>query len=195
MVRLTPTITPAPAPSTPEARAEEFVELALGPEALFDIIVPRTNVAAKMRLPRRAERFAANADARSYLKESGFPVDATGLSALGTHEQWHYELGVRLLAVAVRDPIDPSRQLAPVEQWREECDDDQLDALWERYEDIRALVDPMDAGVLSESDAIAIIAASKKKDVDVLMSFGSRKLALFAITSASPPASSTTSES
>lgn len=186
---------PPASPSTSEERAEELVERVLGRPAYIDIVVPRTTVRAKMRLPKRSERFQANADARRALADGGFPIDASAAAALGAGEQWHYELGARLLAVCVRDPQDPDGQpLATLEEWRE-CDDDQLDALWERFQDLEAELNPMDAGTLSPADAIAIEAAAKKKDAGSLMSFGSRRLALFAITSTSQPASSTTSES
>lgn len=192
MGRLTPTM-PSPL-RTAEDRADELVAQTLGASPHIDIVIPRTQVAGKMRLPKRSERFEATSAARQALKEAGFPIDATAATALGAQEQWHYELGVRLLAVAVRDPNDVSRPLASVEEWRE-CDDDQLDATWERFEDLQAQLDPMEAGTLSQADAIAIAAASKKKDVVLLMSFGSRKLALFATTSESLPANSTTSAS
>lgn len=188
--RLRPTLTDA---RSPAERAEDLVTSSLlGTPVHVDIIVPRTTVAAKMRLATRAERFEAEAEARRVLQAAGFPVDATAVSALGAHEQWQYELGVRILAVAVREPGDPARQLASVDEWRQ-CDDDQLDALWDRYQDLEAELDPLGAGPgLTKEERTALIAAAKKGDASLLMSYGSRKLALFAISSVEEPATSPT---
>lgn len=180
--------------SSPAARASELVERTLAAPAFVDVVVPRTSVAGKMRLVTRAERFEATAEARKALEAAGFPVDVSAAAALGANEQWHNELGVRLLAIAVRDPANTDRALASLEEWRE-CDDDQLDAMWVRYQDLAAEFDPLGAGTLTEADAAAIASAAKKKDAGLLMSYGSRKLALYAISSAAPPASSETSPS
>lgn len=188
--RLRPTLTN---PRSPAERAEDLVTSSLlGTPVHVDIVVPRTTVKAKMRLATRAERFEAEAETRRVLQAAGFPVDATAVSALGAHDQWQYELGARILAVAVRDPGAPECPLAPLEEWRQ-CDDDQLDALWDRYEDLEAELDPLGTGPgLTKEERTALIAAAKKGDASLLMSYGSRKLALFAISSAEEPASSPT---
>jgi hypothetical protein len=186
-MNLRPTL-PAPGP----ASAADIVDRALAAPTFVDVTVPRTTVRGKMRLVTRAERFAAVADARRALEAAGMPVDASAVTALGAHEQWHYELGARLLAVAVRDPEATDRQLASVDDWRK-CDDDQLDALWNRYQDLEAELDPLGLGApLAAEDEAAIAAAAKKKDAAMLMSFGSRKLASYLLTSDDPPAISAT---
>jgi hypothetical protein len=189
-----PSLRPTQPKTLDEQAAAELVERKLAAPVFVDVVVPRTNVAGRMRLVTRAERLQAHADTRRFLEKQGFPIDASAASSLGAHEQWQYELGLRLLAAAVRHPEDAELPLASVDEWRE-CDDDQIDALYTRLEDLRAEHDPLGAGELTREDVTAIIAAAKKKDAAVLMSFGSRKLALFAITSVEPLASSTTSPS
>lgn len=159
---------------------------AIGTRTHIDVLVPRTEVAAKMRLATRAERFDATAETRRFIEAAGFPVDASAVSALGAHEQWSYELGLRILAVAVREAANPERALASVEEWRQ-CDDDQLDALWSRYQDLEAELDPLGVGELSKADESTILAAARKADVDLLTSFGSRKLAQCIVAIHAPP--------
>jgi hypothetical protein len=185
--RLRPTVSPSP-----RATAEQAEQLAagLGSRVCIDVLIPRTQTAAKMRLLSRKERFEAYAEAREAMTAAGFPVDGTAYTSLGADEQWQYELGVRILAQAIRDPRDPDRSLAPVDEWREECDDDQINALFEQYKDHQERVDPFASEHLSDAEQASLEAAAKKKDIDLLMSFGSRKLALFLLTTADPPASS-----
>lgn len=179
-------------PRSPQARADELVEGVLGSPVFVDVMIPRTQITARMRLATRSERFEANAAARLTLAEAGFPIDAGAIAALGAHEQWLYELGVRILAVAVRHPTNEDRALASLEEWRA-CDDDQIDAMWQEYQTHQARMNPLGADVaLTEAEAAAILGAAKKKDVDLLMSYGLPKLVQFAITSAEQPATSTT---
>ena len=107
---------------------------------------------------------------------------------LGVYREWHEELATRTLAVAVREPADVSRPLAPLTEW-EECDDEQIAALWKQYQDLEECLDPLgaDHAVLTDADVAAMRDASKKKDVDLLMSFGSRRLAAFVTSTAAPP--------
>lgn len=173
---------------------EDLVERSLiGERRHVDIIIPRTTVRAKMRLVSRGERFDAIADARRALAQAGMPIDASAVAGLGSGESWNYELAVRLLAIAVRDPDNTTYQLATVEEWRE-CDDEQLDALYAQFTDLVAELDPLgeNGPGLSPEELAALTAAAKKGDVTVLMSYGSRKLALWARTSAAQPATSPT---
>ena len=183
---------PSGMPHEREQRAESVVSTALSTPTLVDITIPRTSVKAKLRIVSRAERFNATAEARRALADGGIPVDATAVSSLGALEQWNYEFAVRILAVAVRDPARPERALEPLESWRD-CDDDQIEALWSRYQDLEAELDPLGGSVtLSTEDQLAIEGAAKKGDAALLMSFGSQKLALFVTTSVARPASSAT---
>jgi hypothetical protein len=163
----------------------------LGARVHIEITIPRTEIKAVMRLCSRREEFEAKAEARRAMLEAGYPVDANAVTALGASEQWLAEVMVRMIAIAVRDPADPTKPLASLEDWQN-CDDTQLVALWSLYQDHEHRIDPLGAAALTSEEQDALIAASKKKDVDLLMAFGSRRLALFAITSAFPPASSGT---
>lgn len=177
-----------------ERGADAVVGRALSAPLYVTITFPRTTTKAKLRLVSRKERFEAMAEARTFLQDAGFPVDAAAVSALAGMEAWNYESGVRLLQRALRNYEDPTLELATVEDLRE-CDDDQLDAIWDLYERHKAEVDPLAAGTLTEKDVAEISAAAKKADASLLQSFGSRRLALYVTTLASPPASSPTSES
>lgn len=161
----------------------------LGARVHVDVTIPRTTTRGRMRLVSRSEAAAIHAETRAHFAESGAPITAAMLTEPNVVSEHLAERAVRHLAVAVRDPADESKPLAPLSQWREECDDDQIGVLWMAYNDHAAAIDPVGQGVeLSEEDAIAMREASKKKDVDLLMSFGSRKLAIFSTTLVDPPA-------
>lgn len=162
-------------------RAERIVDL-VGERVYRDVVIPRTNVRGKMRLITRAEKSQIREDVRRELGGRGFPVDVSALSALGAGEEWHAELAVRTLQKAIRDPNDPSLELAPLEDWRD-CDEGQLDALLTEYEDLEALLDPLGGTVeLTEGELAALVDAAKKKAVNLLLSYGSRKLAALVTT-------------
>lgn len=179
-------------PSTSEADPIEERVDRLGSTVHVDIVIPKTSTRAKLRICKRSEISAARAETRRYLEAEGFPVDATAVTSLGSGDEWQYELSVRIIATAVRDPKDPTRALASIEEWREECDDDQIAALMKMYDDHCEREDPIGQASLTEAELAQLVAAAKKKDADSLMAFGSRKLALFAITSANLPATSQT---
>lgn len=174
-----------------EQQANDVVG-SLGAPRYEDITVPRTAIPGKMRLVTRAETSAIRAATRKHLIEQGFPADAGGIAAFGAKEEWDEELAARTLAHAIRDPKDPERALCPIEDWRD-CDADQIEALYSKYLDYRDRIDPLrEEAKLTEVQHAAISAAAKKKDVALLMSYGSPALASFAITSVEPPASSPT---
>lgn len=179
-------------PSKPvrELDAEEVVAVSLsGARVHVDVVVPRTSIKGRMRLVSRAEVSAIRAESRSYLIGSGFPVDAAGISAMGALDEWNAEMAVRHLAIAIRSADDEDEPLSTLEEWRD-CDDDQIAAMWQEYRDLERRLDPLgNLATLTEAEGIAIRDASKKKDADLLTSYGSRKLAAFLITSADPPAS------
>jgi hypothetical protein len=178
-------------PTEPDAEdlGAGLVEL-LGARVFVDVTIPRTKITGRMRLVGRSEALAITSAARREFQAAGLIED--GRVALMAIADWNAEIGVRHLACAVRDPADESKALAALSEWRE-CDDEQISALWNRYQDLREELDPLGdhgaAEVLSADDLELMRAAVKKKEPSVLMSFGSRKLAIFATTSDEPPAS------
>lgn len=176
MSKLRPTTTADARPDVAGA-----VDLALaGARVHVDVTIPRTTVRGRMRLISRGEKFAATAEVRRELAAAGFPVDGTAFSSLGASDQYQYELAAHVLAIAVRDPANTDRALAPLDDWRA-CDDDQIAALWREYQDLEARLDPIGSELvaLTEAEQAAFVAAAKKKDAETLISFGSRKLARF----------------
>lgn len=170
------------AEAEPTRKGVLAVELA-GARVHQEVTVPRTSARGRMRLLSRGENRTVRAEARAALEAMG----CRGVD-LGVYREWHEELATRTLAASVRDPADVSRPLAPLADW-EECDDDQIAALWKQYQDLEECLDPLGAEhvVLSDADVAAMRDASKKKDVDLLTSFGSRRLAVFVTTTAVPP--------
>jgi hypothetical protein len=187
-VDLRPTVTGHRAKAPADVRG--VVDI-VGARVFVDVTIPRTTIKGRLRLCSRKEEFAAKAEARAAMLEAGYPVNAEAHTALGATEQWLAEVMVRMLAIAVRMPGDEGRPLASLEDWQE-CDDQQLMGLWSIYQDQEHALDPLGVDTLTDAELAALIAAAKKKDADSLMAFGSHRLALFAITSASPPASSET---
>lgn len=176
-----------PAAEPPPSAAAQAVDF-LGARRYRDIIIPRSNIAGKMRLVSRAEEFAVDADTRKFLSLNSFPVDGAAHSSLGAPLAWNFERIVRILHKAIREPANVGRELASLDDYRD-LDDDQLDALWAMYEDWRAEIDPVGAGSITEDEFAKMLELAKKKDAAGLMRFGSSKLARFAITSADQPSS------
>jgi hypothetical protein len=172
-------------PTLPMVEEPPAGALSLTARLHVDVTIPRTAIKARMRLVSRDEAFAIKSSVFGQFKDA-FDAQVNSL----TVAEWNNEVAVRHLAAAVRDPADETRPLARLEDWRA-CDDDQIAALWEQYQDLRDKLDPLgeDAAPLTEREFGELEAASKKKDVAVLTSFGSRKLARYAIILASRPAS------
>lgn len=174
--------------------ADRIVESALsgaGRRLHVDVEIPGTELKGRMRLLSRDEAVQVKADAFALFKERGL-VNRDGSIAAAAHDDWKCEVAVRHLAIAVRDPEDTDQELAPVDDWRAELSDEQISGPWDRYQDLVAEIDPLgDASIdqLSNTDVERIRDAAKKKDAVLLRSFGLHKLALYAITSAAPPAS------
>lgn len=175
---------------TDDGAAAALAEAVLGARVFVDVVVPGTDIAGKMRILARNESRRVASESRRELMKAGFPVDGTALGAFAAVEEWNAEVAVRTLAVAVREPSDTDRALADLDDWNE-LTDEQIGVLWQRYEDLRIEVDPIGEGApgLSETELIALRDAAKKGERALLMSFGSRKLALFAIASAAAPSS------
>lgn len=105
-------------------------------------------------------------------------------------------LAVRTLARAVRDPDDPTHKtpFGTLEQWRE-LDEDIITAAWTVYADTRYRLNPLDNIEITDQDLAGITLALQKKSAMLLRSYGVAKLSRYLLTTASQPASSTTSPS
>ncbi len=173
----------APAPAELDARAGGLVEAVLGSVVHREVTVPRTQVKGAMRLLRRAEETEVRVLVRREMAER-FGLRDGGPGVLESYAEWREAWRLHFVAIAVRNPLDPSQPLATVEEWAA-CDDVQLLALWSIYQDLEAELDPFGptAPPLTEEEAGAIRAAAKKGEADLLTSYGSRRLALFAISS------------
>ena len=171
----------------PSAIAARGLADLVGARQFIDVTIPRTKIAAKMRLASRSERALIKVATRKTL---GLAMDANALLGPGVMEEWSLEIAVRTLATVVRDPIDVDKPLDEVETWRELLDDDQINGLWNVYQDLAERLDPLGANgvALSDHEHSQLVSALKKKDVDLLSAFGSRKLATFFITTVEPPA-------
>lgn len=159
----------------------------LGARVHIDVTIPRTSIAGRMRLVDRSESLAITAETRRLFKTIGL-IDDQG--RVVSADDWNAEIAVRHLALAVRNPEDTGKPLDSLEEWRL-CDDDQIEALWSSYRDLRQQIDPLsdESTPVSDADLETMRTAVKKKESSVLMSFGSRKLASFILTSAEQPAS------
>lgn len=174
---------PAATPEAREARAELAASV-LDVREHRPVTVPRTSVQGVMRLLSRREEKSVRAECRAEMRALGIE----GISVEGFTE-WHEERALRTVAIAVRNPANRDQPLATLEEWSE-CDDDQIQALWDLYQDQRAELDPLGASFeLTEEDLAAITAAAKKKDVVLLTSYGSQKLARALSGLAAPPPS------
>lgn len=154
-----------------------------------DVEIPGTETVGKMRVLTRSESLGVKADALELFKERGL-VAGDGTIAVVARDDWRCEIAARHLAIAVRQADDLDTPLAPLEDWRDELTDEQISGPWDRYQDLRDRLDPLgdDSRPLTEDEHAQLRAASKKKDLVVLRSFGLHKLALFAATLADQPA-------
>jgi hypothetical protein len=159
--------------------ADEIVDF-IGARVFVPIKIPRTEYKGQMRIVSRSETFDLKVEARRHFAERGFPLD--NRLAFGA-EEWDNEVATRMLAVAIRSPRDPRIPLTSLDEWRE-LDDDQIDALWREYQDHAARIDPIGHKPdLTPEDVAGIRGAAKKGELALTMSFGSRKLALYAMRS------------
>lgn len=160
---------PAPSPSS-------FSGLVAGARAFVDVTVPRTEIVGKMRVLARHERLAVRVEAREYLERLGLKGPAIEATT-----EWHEEIATRTVAVAMREPGNVDDTLATLEAWNT-CDEGQIDYVWQAYKDLQDKLDPLDAeSRLSEEQCGEILAAAKKKDPTLLMSYGCSTLAGFVI--------------
>jgi hypothetical protein len=136
------------------------------------VVVPRTSVKGDMRLLSRGEIESVRADCREHMRNLG--IEGPGIEGF---PDWREAFNLRLVATALRQPADRARPLGNLEEWKE-CDDEQILALYDTYQDMAAELDPLGHRVeLDEEDLRGLRAAAKKGDVPTLVSYGSQKLA------------------
>jgi hypothetical protein len=167
------------APDVPKPSPSSFAGVVAGARVFVDVAVPRTAIVGKMRILSRSERLGVRVEAREYLERLGITGPAVEAST-----EWHEEIATRTVAVAMRDPSNLDDTLASLEAWNT-CDEGQIDHVWQAYKDLQDRLDPLDeASRLSDEQFAAILQDAKKKDLGLLMSYGSSKLAGFAISTA-----------
>lgn len=190
-MKLTPTKGPEPtqdssSPTNPRRTHEDL--LSGGGRVHIEITVPRTEIKGRMRLVSRAEASKITVMVRKYFRDLEMPDSPALLSAQGLIHEWTNEIAVRHLHVAVRMPDDESKPLASLDEWRD-CDDDQIATLWEQYQDHGDNIDPFgDNATLSERERVEIETALGKRNATVLRSYGSKRLSLYMLSMAVPPA-------
>lgn len=152
------------------------------------IVIPRTHIAAWMTLVRRGATSMIRSDVRKHFLELGYsPADLLAMGGDLVHD-YNAEIAVRTLAIAIRTPEDHAKPLDTLQAWRDELDDEQISSLWVEYQSLVERLDPIGADVeLAPEELAQLEAAAKKKDAAVLISFGLRKLARFAISSGERP--------
>ena len=179
----------AAAAPRPAAELEATIGAVLaGARVYIDVQVPGTDAAGRMRVLTRSESLSVKVEALALFQERGL-VHGDGLIAAVAADDWRCEIAVRHLAIAVRE-ADDGPPLAPLADWRE-LTDEQIGGPWDRYQDLRDRLDPLsaEASPLTADELAVMRALAKKKDAAALRSFGLHRLALFAATSADPPAS------
>lgn len=168
-------------PRDPKERSAVAVEL-VGARVFVDVTVPRTSIKGRLRVLTRGENKSIRIEARKATAHLGLQSPHLEIT-----REWNEEIATRTVALAVRAADDVSRPLAPLEDW-EECEDDQIGALYKLYEDHADQLDPLSVAVdLTEADVLEMREAAKKKQTLLLMSYGSSRLAAYAITTAELP--------
>lgn len=70
----------------------------------------------------------------------------------------------RILARAVRDPVNHAEPFGTVDEWTTQLDDDVIAAAWLVYCDVRNRLDPLPLNSLSDADRTRLHDAFKKKE-------------------------------
>lgn len=164
----------------PSGTSAATVDNKLAPEVIgarvhIDVTIPKTSVVGKMRVLSYAEERIVDAESRIAARAVGITDNVEASRA------YREEVAARTVAIAVRDPANVEMTLASFEAWRQ-CNSGQIGALWECYKDLQNQQDPIGKGSVSEIDLQVMEAAAKKGEAGLLMSFGSSRLAGFAIT-------------
>lgn len=170
-------------PDSKGSKGAMSVELA-GARIFVDVTIPRTSVRGRLRLLTRGEMKSVRLECRKATAHLGLQSPQLDIT-----REWNEEVATRILAIAVRHPDDETKPLASLADW-EECEDDQIGALYQAYQDHADQLDPLAAEAsLSDVEVLEIRDAAKKKQGLLLMSYGSQKLAAYAITTAALPSS------
>lgn len=179
-----PPLAPRRDPAHERTDAAALAVSVLDARTFVEVTVPRTNVRGRLRLLSRAEERQVRSEARQAMRSLGLDAAATA-NEPGVYTEFGEELVTRRMAVAVRR-LDADEPLAPLAEW-EECDDDQINGLWDRYRDLQHELDPIADRTIPEAMLTEIANAAKKKDARLLLSYGSYALATYAITTADRP--------
>lgn len=176
---------PKPAPAT---RLAALLAGAAGP-ALRDVELPEPLGRAKIRLLTGAEEeevaLALGAWLRQLEADSGISHEilaATGQLALTARSAQEG------LARAVRDADDPSKAFGDFEDWRG-LPEVVVSDVFRRYQDLVEELDPL-RRQLTKDELAAVDALVKKKDWDLLLSYGLRRLIGWLRTTADQPVDS-----
>lgn len=131
------------------------------------------------------EAEVAKASARSALPP--------GIEAIAWREG---ELARRVLAIAMRDPDDPTHAtpFATLDEIGELMDNDLVNLAWQAFGDVRERLDPV-AELPGPDEMLAITVAVKKKDPILLRTFGVVKLSHWLATTADLQSTSPTPSS
>lgn len=121
-------------------------------------------------------------------------LKARGLELeLRTAEVFELSKARRTLAEAVRDPDDHSAPFGTLAEWGA-LDPLAINAAWQAYGDIRERLDPQSTP-LTDEERLAIDLAVKKKDVELLRSYGVARLSAWLVTTGGPQSTSPTPSS
>lgn len=168
-------------PADPAA-AGEFAAAVLAARQSVEVTVPGTEIRGRMRLLTHGEEEEVRADARRACQRLGVPEGPL----LESSRDFLENVAVRTLSIAVRQVDNLALALAPIGEWQA-CVSAQIADLWQQYQDLEAALDPVGTG-LTAGEAALLVDAAKKKDEVLLRSYGSRRLASFALTLVDPPA-------
>lgn len=149
----------------------------------------RADIKARMRLVSRAAAFKITAETRLFMGDAGFSLAVAEMSSAGVLSEYQSEINTRLIAEAVSVYDGRNWTKLPLATWRD-CSDEQLTALFRIYEDHSMAVDPI--GAISDSRFAEIESAAKKKQTELLMSFGRTELVSFVLTLVGQPSTSPT---
>jgi hypothetical protein len=177
----------APATPTPTAAASRLGLVLSGGSAFTfrDITVPGVG-AAKIRMLSRTEEASVDLEMARWMRvlQRDEGITETVLSSIGGMPM-SSERATRVVAIAVRDPDDPSRPFGSLDEWRQ-LSDVQIGAAFDAYEDLVEELDPLGRG-LTEVEIEGIRDAVAKKNSTLLLAYGSRRLALYLSSTGAPP--------
>lgn len=115
---------------------------------------------------------------------------------------WSYDCQryARILAAAVRDPDDHKKKFGTLADWLGEDEDravtdDMLFAWGKIYDGVKAALDPLGVGTMTQETANAIAADFEKKNPILLLSYGAAQLATWLLSGAVQLTSSATAAS